>query len=360
MTWILAIAVGPERTWVARHEMTGKAAAPRFVPLESGEPGPMPSAVWTDGQQVLVGSAATDRGAQLPAGLITDPYLLLSRASDPASTTGPSTPSADPRDLVGALLEQAYARGIADQAAPPDADPNAPDNAQPERKASAPERVLVTHPDSWSGEEVLALRSAASRAGLGIDPVPEAVALASAYRAAGGEGTRLLVVDAVRRQAAAVARMGKVFVVLATATERRLPDRPGASPVERLVAVAEDVLTQPGVRRDRLNELVLTGAPVDSELGSALTAVLNRPPVELPHDALAAGALSYDAALHEARPQPVLPTPAPPQPSPAPPAPRINHAAPVRGSRRLPIVPLLILILAVLVAAELLFVYWPF
>lgn len=310
MSWILAIAVCPLGTWVARQDVTEGPAIPQLVPLEN------------------------------PPAVVRDPYALLTPVPAAAAGGGPSSGGdrtagdSDPRDVVAEVLRTAYAKASGD---------------------TRPERIVVTYPDSWSNDAVLALRQAASRAGLGIDPVPEAVALASAYRARNGVGTRLLILDADRRHASAVARMGNVFVALATACGKDRDD-----PERQLIELAEEALAQPGVRRDLLNEVILTGHDLDPALARALAGLIGRPPTVLPPSALALGALHYDAALHEAPPEPVLDKPAPKPPPAPPPAPRVDHAAPDPGSKRPGLVPLLIAILVILIAAELLFVYWPF
>ncbi|MDO5498385.1 MAG: hypothetical protein Q4F67_01740 [Propionibacteriaceae bacterium] len=372
MSWILAIAVCPARTWAARAPLGPKTGAPELIRLGPGDPKPpadaddrradapaeeahpaappatepaadgpvlaeaaapdpqvirtegMPSAVWSDGSVTLVGVEALDRAGIAPAGLVLDPYALLAAPAD----GGP-----DPIPLVSALLAAAYERAVAETGTPP-------------------ERTLVTHPDGWSAEQVLDLRRAASLAGIGIIPVPEPIAVAAAYRGLGGEGGRLLMLDADRNTASAIARMGNLFLVLATTSA---PDDAAADDV--LPGLVEEVLTQPGVNRELLDEVLLTGEALPEGLSERVSDLLRRTPAELPSWVLAPGALHYDHSLHAVPPQPA---PAPPPPPPPPPVPRVNHAAPVKGSRRLPLVPLLVLILVVLVLAELLFVYWPF
>lgn len=341
MSWILAIAVSPARTWVARAPLTPGPAQPELIRLAPtpeppdeaaapdpglGEPGSvrtegMPSAVWSDGTEVLVGVEALDRAGIAPQGLVLDPYALL---------TSPRHDGPDPVELVSALLGKAYLLAVADT-------------------GSAPARTLVTHPDSWTIDEVLALRQAASRAGIAIDPVPEPIAVAAAYRAFGGEGSRLLMLDADRNTASAIARMGNVFVVLGTAgADHRLP-----AP-EVLPRLAEEALSQPGVRRELLDEVLVTGEALEPGLTDIGITVGRRPATELPSWVLAPGALHYDRSLHEVPPEP-SPEP-PPKPPPPPPVKRVNHAAPA-PKKRLPLVSLLILILIVLVLAEVVFFF---
>lgn len=377
MGWILAIAVSPARTWAARALTTGP-AEPELIRLgppvatpgthdpdsaedtpgtttdETSPPDPgtsesdkdalpddprairpegMPSAVWSDGSRTLVGVAALDRAGLSPEGLVLDPYALISAQAD-----GVSPPEAkgrhDPIEIVGALLREAYQLAVAHADTPP-------------------ERTLVTHPDGWSGDQIIKLRLAASRAGITIDPVPEPVAVAAAYRAAGGQGSRLLMLDADRNTASAIARMGAMFIVLGTASaDDNLPA------LDVLPGLAEEALTQPGVRRELLDEVLVTGEAIEPGLDRIGTRLIRRPATELPAWFLASGAVHYDRSLHEVPPLPAPPKPPPPPPPPPPP--RINHAAPPPKSKWPPIVPLLILILAVLVIAELLFVYWPF
>lgn len=348
MSWILAIAVSPARTWAARAPLTTGPAQPELIRLAPspgnapseedaaragapdsalGEPGSvrtegMPSAVWTDGQQIAVGVEALERAGIAPHGLVLDPYALLVSPAD----GGP-----DPVALVSALLGTAYRLAVASA-------------------GSAPARTLVTHPDGWNVDQVLALRQAASRAGIGIDPVPEPIAVAAAYRAFGGTGTRLLMLDADRNTSSAIARMGNVFVVLGTAGAE---DTLAAADV--LPRLAEEALSQPGVRRELLDDVLVTGESVESDLIDIGRPLVGRPATGLPSWVLAPGALHYDRSLHEVPPEPT-PEP-PPPPPPPPPVPRVNHAAPV--PKRLRLVPALILILVVLVLAELLFILWP-
>ncbi|MDO5681242.1 MAG: hypothetical protein Q4G46_00240 [Propionibacteriaceae bacterium] len=302
----------------------------------------MPSAVWTDGQQTLVGVAALERAGVKPAGLILDPYALISTYASPDAAEATPAPSeasggpeavADPVDVVAALLGEVYRLAV-------------------DRIGSAPEQTLVTHPDGWSLEQIALLRRAANRAGLSIDPVPEPIAVAAAYRAHGGQGTRFLMLDADRNTASAIARMGTTFVVLGTASA---DDHLNA--IDVLPRLADEALAQSGTRREVLDDVVVTGEALDPGLGAIGTTFLQRPATELPSEFLATGALFYDRSLHEVPPPPAPERP-PPPPPPPPPV-RINHAAPPT-KKRLPIVPLLILILVVLVLAELLFVYWPF
>jgi hypothetical protein len=213
---------------------------------------------------------------------------------------------------------------------------------------SEPAEILLTHPDVWTSDQVLALRQAAYRAKLSVDPVVEGVAAASAYAAWGGPGTRVLVLDADRRSAAAVAKVNRVFVVLSSARDM------GNRPLRKL---AEEVLARPGVRRELLNDVILLGTSPDPELVVGLTELTGRSPSELTSEAVVLGALYYHRALTPTGPEPVVPPP-PPLPPPPPPAPKVNHYAPVK--RKVALVPLLILILVVLVILELLFVYWPF
>lgn len=347
MSWILAIAVSPARTWAARAPLTPGPAQPELIRLSPapapeqpdeedgqadapgstlGEPGSirtegMPSAVWSDGTQILVGVEALDRAGIAPHGLVLDPYALL---------TSPRHPQRDPVELISALLGTAYRLAVADT-------------------GSAPARTLVTHPDGWTIDEVLALRQAASRAGIAIDPVPEPIAVAAAYRAFGGKGSRLLMLDADRNTASAIARMGSVFVVLGNAGADD-----GLAASEVLPRLAEEALDQPGVRRELLDDVLLTGEALEPGLSDIGTKLNRRPATELPSWVLAPGALHYDRSLHEVPPEPA-PEP-PPPPPPPPPVKRVNHAAPA-PKQRLSLVPLLIVILIVLVLVEVLFFF---
>ncbi|WP_432559364.1 hypothetical protein [Granulicoccus sp. GXG6511] len=372
MGWILAIAVSPARTWAARAPLASGPAEPELIRLApvtlTHEPAPgapesepevpssvvagpvaedtaddspapvairtegMPSAVWSDGERTLVGVAALDQAGLHPEGLVLDPYALIS-GQGPDSPHPVADGKHDPVELVAALLREAYQLSVDHVGSPPD-------------------RTLVTHPDGWTGEQILTLRRAADRVGIRLDPVPEPIAVAAAYRAFGGEGTRLLMLDADRNTASALARMGNMFIVLGTAGA----DDNLAAP-DVLPRLANEALEQPGVRRELLDDVLVTGESLEAGLADIGTTLLRRPATELPSWVLAPGALHYDRSLHEVPPEPA-PAP-PPPPPPPPPVPRINHAAPAK-KKRLQIVPLLILILVVLVLAELLFIYWPF
>lgn len=340
MSWILALTVGG-LTWAARWHDTGDEAAdleetdPALVDLAKTDPSvegdsaegggvrPMPSAVWTDGTTTLVAEEALERGKSAPDDLIADPSSLLG-----AAPVRRDDKRVEPVDLVAAVLTEAYARATA-------------------AVGSEPDEILVTHPDSWSGDQVSALRQAAYRAKLRIDPVVEGVAAASAYAAWGGPGTRVLVMDADRRSAAVVAKVNRVFVVLTSA--RDMGNRP-------LRPLADEVLARPGVHREQLNDVILLRTDPDESLINSLTDFTGRAPSELTSEAVVLGALYYHRALNPVAPEPVVERP-PPLPPP-PPSPRVNHYAPVK--RKVAVVPLLILILVVLVILELLFVYWPF
>jgi hypothetical protein len=331
VSWIFALTVGAQ-TWAARWQDTDREKAPELIDLarkdqqgaEADGPRPMPSAVWTDGTTTLTAEEALVRAKSAPDGLIADPSSLL--GADPVRR---GDKRIEPVDLMAAVLTEAYARATA-------------------ATESEPAEILLTHPDGWSGEQVSALRQAAYRAKLSVDPVVEGVAAASAYAAWGGPGTRVLVVDADRRSAAAVARVNRVFVVLTTA--RDMSDRP----VRRM---AEEVLDRPGVRRELLNDIIVVGTEPAPELVTSLTDLTDRSPSELTREAVALGALHYHRALTPTTPAPLVAPPPPPPPPPTP-GPKVNHYAPVK--RKMPLVPLLILILIVLVILELLFVYWPF
>lgn len=350
MSWILAIAISPARTWAARAALTPGAVQTELIHLTramapgtvvSGFDGSdeirteaMPSAVWSDGNQVLAGVAALDRASLAPHGLVLDPFALLTPA---AVAPGATSAGPDPIALISSLLATAYQLAVTST-------------------GSTPERTLVTHPDDWTIDQISALRRAASRAGISIDPVPEPIAVAAAYRAFGGEGTRLLMLDADRNTASAVARMGSMFVVLGTAGA---DETLAAGTV--LPGLAQEALGQPGVRPELLDEVLVTGEALEPDLMTIGQDLIKRPASELPTWALAPGALHYDRSVHEERPKPVPPAPpVPAAPPPSPPVPRANHAVPDPKSKRPPLVPLLIGILILLVLAELLFLYWPF
>ncbi|WP_425310637.1 hypothetical protein AADG42_18270 [Ammonicoccus fulvus] len=318
MSWVLAIALGASATWAARDMPGVRNYAIDLLPLGEGK-AELPSAVWIGDDAILVGEEALARGAGSPEGLMRNPYAVLGEGD-----------GSEAIDHVAVLLAETHRRAVA-------------------AAGSWPERTLLTHPDGWSMEQVMALRQAVTRAGLGVDLVTEPVALASAYRHDGGEGSRLLVLDPARGSASAVARMGRVFIVMATEN--------GAGS-EDVIALAERALARPGVRPELLNEILLAGDTPDSGLAETLDARFRQEVVQMPTSAMAAGALHYNRSLHEVPPRPA---PEPPPPAPAPePVVRVNHAAPPAKKKGLPIVPLLLGILAVLIIAELLFVYWPF
>ena len=329
VSWIFALTVGAQ-TWAARWQDNDRETAPELIDLArkdqqpTDEAEPMPSAVWTDGTTMLTGEEALARARTAPQGLITDPSSLLG--------AGPLSRGAariEPVNLMAAVLTEAYARATT-------------------ATSSIPSEILVTHPDGWTGEQVSALRQAAYRANLSVDPVVEGVAAASAYRAWGGPGSRVLVVDADRRSAAAVARVNRVFVTLTSA--RDMSDRP----VRRM---ADEVLDRPGVRRELLNDVIVLGNGPNPDLVASLTDLTDRSPSELTREAVVLGALHYHHALTPTDPVPVTTPPPPPSP-PSAPAAKVNHYAAVK--RKPALVPLLILILVVLVILELIFVYWPF
>lgn len=332
MSWIFALTVGAH-TWAARQHAGESDASPELIhlargdhpPPDSAEPQPMPSAVWTDGVTTVTAEEALQRGSAEPTNLVSDPYALLA-----AGPLRRGERSVEPVDLVAAVLTEAYARAVA-------------------QTGADPVEVLLTHPEDWSSDKVQALRQAAYRARLAVDLVVEAVAAASAYAAWGGKGTRVLVVDADRRTAAAAAKVNRVFVVLACGRDA------GSGPLRTLV---DDVLGRPGVRRELLNDVVLLsdGEP-SPELISALTVLTERPPSELSRAAVALGALHYHRALTPLAPEPILPPPPPPPPPQ--PVRKVNHYAPVKKGRPA-LVPLLLGILVALVLFELLFIYWPF
>lgn len=330
VSWIFALTVGVQ-TWAARLEDTDREAPPKLISLCSADQAdteesvalPMPSAVWTDGATILTGEEALTRAKSAPENLIADPSSLLG-----AAPIRRGDQYIEPVDLVAAVLTEAYDRATA-------------------ATGSEPAEILLTHPDGWTSDQVIALRQAAYRAKLRIDPVVEAVAVASAYAAWGGPGTRVLVVDADRRSAAAVAKVNRVFVVLTSA--RDMSNRP-------LRRLAEEVLGRPGVGRGLVNDVILLSTEPDPELVASLTEFTGRAPSELTSEAVVLGALHYHRALTPTDPEPIV-TP-PPPPPPAPPVQKVNHYAPVK--RKVALVPLLIAILVILVALELLFIYWPF
>lgn len=317
MSWVLAIALGASATWAARDVPGVRGYEVDLLPLSEGTPA-LPSAVWIDDDAILVGEDALARGAESPEGLMRDPYAVLGEGD-----------GSEAIDHVAVLLAETHRRAVA-------------------AVGSWPDRTLLTHPDGWSVDQVMALRQAVTRAGLGVDLVTEPVAFASAYRHSGGEGSRLLVLDPARGSASAVARMGRVFIVMATESQDSSGD---------MLALADRALARPGVRPELLNQIVLAGDSPDPTLPEQLSQRLRQEVAQMPASALAAGALYYNRSLHEVPPPPA---PEPPPPAPAPePVVRVNHAAPVK-KRGLPLVPLLLGILAVLIIAELLFVYWPF
>ncbi len=262
MSWVLAIALGASATWAARDLPGVRNYAIDLLPLGEGAAA-LPSAVWIGEDAILVGEEALTRGAESPDGLMRDPYAVLAEGDGSGAI-----------DHLAVLLVETHRRAVA-------------------AAGSWPDRTLVTHPDGWSVDQVVALRQAATRAGLGVDLVTEPVALASAYRHDGGEGSRILVLDLARRNASAVARMGRVFIVMATES---------GSGSDDVFALAERALARPGVRLELLNAIVLAGDSADSALAEQLDARFKQEVVQMPTSALATGALYYNRSLHEVPP----------------------------------------------------------
>lgn len=328
MGWICALTVGAENTWLAQQVMSPAA------PSELISSDPMPATIWTDGTTTVVAEDALQRGKTEPNNLITDATALLGG--------GPITRGErvlDPVDLIAALLREAYTRAVA-------------------AMGSAPDQVLVTHPDDWTVDQLLPLRQAATRAGLSVDLVGEAVSAASAYASGGGSGTRLLVVDAHRRTATVLARMGRVFGVLASRSAQTATPANSAELAE-LAELADATLSAPGARRELLNGVVLLANNPDACDLEQLAERTGQQPTVMPRNVVATGALDYQRALIPVAPTPIPPPPPPPPPPPAT-VPKVNHYAPVKKERKVPLVPLLVGILVVLILFELLFVYWPF
>lgn len=219
MSWVLAIALGASATWAARDVPGVRGYEVDLLPLSEGTPA-LPSAVWIGDDAILVGEDALARGAESPEGLMRDPYAVLGEGD-----------GSEAIDHVAVLLAETHRRAVA-------------------AVGSWPDRTLLTHPDGWSVDQVMALRQAVTRAGLGVDLVTEPVAFASAYRHSGGEGSRLLVLDPARGSASAVARMGRVFIVMATESQDSSGD---------MLALADRALARPGVRPELLNQIVLAG-----------------------------------------------------------------------------------------------------
>ncbi|MFT3715129.1 MAG: Hsp70 family protein [Gordonia sp. (in: high G+C Gram-positive bacteria)] len=142
--WILAIDFGTSNSAAAHSGATSRGI--ETLPLTHAG-NLMPSAVHVTGpQQISVGDAAVNAALVDPAGFVASPKRLITGA--PTCTVGGVTmPTSAP---VAAVMSAVIERGKAAHAGQPQS------------------RVVLTHPEAWSGEQIQVLIDAARQAG--VDP----------------------------------------------------------------------------------------------------------------------------------------------------------------------------------------------
>ncbi|MEO8527510.1 MAG: Hsp70 family protein [Pseudolysinimonas sp.] len=200
-TWLLAIDLGTSNT-AAACLRGGRIESIRLDSLSES----MPSSVFRDGSEIVVGRAAENRMRTSPGDFEPHPKLLLGRAG--VMLGGELV---DPIDLVASVLRYVRTRAIAFAG------------------SDRPERVWLTHPDEWTSSRRDALREAAVRAGFDADTLRLASepVCAAAFYAGEGEvavGSRVAVFDSGggTSDVAVLESTGAGFRVLASDGDERL------------------------------------------------------------------------------------------------------------------------------------------
>ena len=140
--WILAIDFGTSNSAAAHSGATSRGI--ETLPLTHTS-NLMPSSVHISGaQQILVGDAAVNAALANPAGFVASPKRLITGAPT-ITVAGATIPTSVP---VAAVMRAVIERGKAAHA------------------GQLPDRLILTHPEAWSSEQIQVLFDAATQSGI--------------------------------------------------------------------------------------------------------------------------------------------------------------------------------------------------